>query len=246
MYPDFDERLTALEVRLGVTLKDRRRLIEALTHRSYRNEQRREPPVDNELCGFIGNAVIQLVVATFLARKFRGKVPVAQLAQWRSQLVRAELLGKAGEALGLQEVLLCSRGQARMSPGSSELRNVMAETFQALLGGLSLDQGLGPCLRVIEMFLMAPYLEEVIAAGQDPKSKLQALTQERWGITPHYEIVNSRGPDNDRQFTMAVIVGTARIAQGEGRSKREAEQGAARVALADVNAWAGRVIGSTA
>jgi ribonuclease III len=243
MHPDMDERLDALEARMGVAFQNRALLIEALTHRSYRNENYAHPTRNNELLEFLGDAVLEIVVTEHLFDCYAADHTEGELTTFRGALVRATTLARVGEALSLIDVLLLSRGQRTYChPGAKARRYILSNTVEAILGALYRDQGMGECRLFVDAHILA-YLTEIITASPEYKAQLQELAQGRFGITPTYRVLSQSGPDHARRFCMAVVLGDHVVAEAESDSKKDAQTDAARVALETIHEWEGRLVG---
>ena len=205
-------------------------LIEALTHRSYLNENRGLSSAHNERLEFLGDAVLELAVTHFLFLKFP-KHNEGDLTAYRAALVNTVSLAAAAEKLELNDMLLLSKGEAKDTGRARQI--ILANAFEALLGAIYLDQG----YEATETFLakhLYPKIDDVIEtrAWQDAKSHFQEIAQEKKNLTPNYKTLKEVGPDHDKRFTVGVFLGDDEIAQGVGQSKQEAEQVAAQNALA--------------
>lgn len=216
--------------RLGLTFNNMDLLIEALTHRSYLNENKASVARHNERLEFLGDAVLELAVTHFLYLKFPEK-PEGDLTAFRAALVNTFSLADTATEIGLNDMLLLSKGEAKDVGRARQI--ILANAFEALLGAIYLDQG----YEVVEAFLakhLYGKIDDVIAkrTWQDAKSHFQEVAQDRKSITPHYKTLKEDGPDHDKKFTVGVFVGTNKIAEGTGNSKQEAEQSAAQAALA--------------
>lgn len=230
MYSDMDARLAALEERLGVKFNNRDLLLEAVTHRSYLNENRNHPTPHNEILEFLGDAALELAVTAHLVHKFGGMHNEGTLTKWRAALVNIESLTKVGEFLKLQEVMLLSRGQAMENNNSSAFRRIIGCAVEAIFGVIFLDQGQGTVRMVVDALLHTRF-SEIVNGWGEPKSEFQKLAQDRQGITPTYQVVDEWSQEHARHFKMAVYVGDVKVAEGEGLSKKEAENKAAGTAL---------------
>jgi ribonuclease-3 len=207
-------------------------LIEALTHRSYLNEHK-DALAHNERLEFLGDAVLELAATDFLFKKYPDK-PEGELTSFRAAIVNTVSLAESARALGLNEVVRLSRGEAKDTGRARDI--ILADAFEAVLGAIYLDQGYAVAERFVAANLYGK-IDRVIAdkSYQDAKSRFQELAQEKRGITPHYKTVAETGPDHARVFTVAVFIDSEQIATGTGNSKQEAEQKAAEAAL-DVTA----------
>ncbi len=224
---------TAAATRLGISFKNHELLEEALTHRSFLNENK-TAKAHNERLEFLGDAVLELAVTHFLFEKFPQK-PEGELTAFRAALVNTNSLAESAEKIGLNDLLLLSKGESK-DVGRARLI-ILANAFEALLGALYLDQG----FTVVDEFLKIHIYQKIDAiissrAWQDAKSSFQELAQEKRGTTPSYKTLRETGPDHDKRFTVGVFLGNEKIAEGEGLSKQEAEQAAAQAAI-DKKGW---------
>ena len=204
-------------------------LVEALTHRSYLNEHREYLGSHNERLEFLGDAVLELVATDFLFKKFPAK-PEGELTSYRAALVNTVSLAESAHALGVDEFLLLSKGEAKDTGRARDV--ILADAFEAIIGAMYLDAGYA----VAEVFIqqnLCGKIDTIIAkrSYQDAKSQFQEMAQEKRGITPNYETLSEVGPDHAKVFTVGVFIGSAEIARGEGVSKQEAEQKAAESGL---------------
>lgn len=215
---------------LGVTFTNQDLLVEALTHRSYLNEHRTGGN-HNERLEFLGDAVLELAVTHFLFEKFPKK-PEGDLTAYRAALVNTFSLADEAERLGVNDMLLLSKGERKDTGRARQI--ILANAFEAILGALYLDQGYDAVERFLAVNLY-PKIDTVIEkrSWQDAKSHFQELAQDKNGITPTYKTLAEEGPDHDKRFTVGVFLeGKKEVARGEGASKQEAEQAAAQAALA--------------
>lgn len=203
-------------------------LTEALTHRSYINEHK-DAGAHNERLEFLGDAVLELVATNFLYLKFPKK-PEGELTALRAALVNTVSLAETAHTLRLNDVLLLSRGEARDTGRARDV--ILANAFEAIVGAIYLDQGYAAAEDFITKHLF-PKTDLIIKnnALKDAKSLFQEAAQEERDTTPSYKLISESGPDHDRHFTIGVFIGAEEIAQGEGKSKQEAEQVAAQNAL---------------
>ena len=230
-----DEELQLVEGLIHTTFTDRELLRSALTHRSYLNEHRDATWEHNERLEFLGDAVLELVITDFLYRKYPEK-PEGELTAVRAALVNTHSLAAAAQALGVNDYLLLSKGEAKDRGRARQY--ILANTFEAVIGAIYLDQGYDAARTFIADRLFTK-TEEIIEKRlwQDAKSRFQELAQERVSVTPVYETLSQTGPDHDRIFTIGVFLRKEKIAEGEVRSKQEAEQAAAEAAIT-VKGWA--------
>jgi len=223
-----------LEKKLGLKFKNKDLLIQAFCHRSYLNENPDFYLDNNERLEFLGDAVLELIVTEYLYQKYPGKSE-GELTNWRAALVNAKLLGEMSRDLGFNDFLLLSKGEAK-EIGKARLY-ILANVFEALIGAIYLDQGYQACQEFIKKNLIKK-LSGIIKKGlfKDAKSRFQEGAQERVEITPSYKVLEEWGPDHAKHFIIGVFLNEELIAKGEGSSKQEAEEEAARNAL-EVKNW---------
>ena len=214
---------------LGVSFNDIALLTEALTHRSYLNEHRTTTGSHNERLEFLGDAVLELIVTHFLFLRFPNK-PEGDLTAYRAALVNTYSLAETAEGLGVNDMLLLSKGEKKDMGRARQI--ILANAFEAILGAIYLDQGYASAEAFVARTL-TPKIDTVLKnrTWQDAKSHFQEIAQEKRSVTPTYKTVDESGPDHDKQFTVAVHLGGEEIARGNGKSKQEAEQAAATAAL---------------
>lgn len=205
-------------------------LVEAFTHRSYLNEHREYAGNQNERLEFLGDAVLELAITNFLFHKYPEKTE-GELTNYRAALVNTVSLAESAQALGINDYLLLSKGESKDTGRARDV--ILADTFEAIIGALYLDQGFENAEKFIAQNLYTK-IDAVIAnrAYQDAKSRFQELAQEKKSITPNYKTLGEVGPDHDKRFTIGVFLNDKEVARGEGQSKQEAEQSAAQAALA--------------
>lgn len=223
--PDFD----SFANKLGLHFNNQTLLIEALTHRSYLNENRGTVSAHNERLEFLGDAVLELAVTHFLFHLYPQKQE-GELTAYRAALVNTVSLASLAEKLGINDYLLLSKGEARDTGRARSI--ILANAFEALLGAVYLDQGYGAAEKFLSINLY-PRLADVLEQGtwQDAKSRFQEAAQEHRGVTPSYKTISETGPDHDRQFVVGVFLHAEEIGRGGGKSKQEAEQAAAQNGL---------------
>lgn len=226
--------LQEFETTLAITFRDKSLLQRALTHRSYLNENPDLPYLDNERLEFLGDAILDFIAAEFLYQRFP-EMSEGDLTSLRAALVKGETLARFANDLGLPPYLLMSRGE-EAARGRARAP-LLAGAFEALVGALYLDQGL-PAARELILRLLPNEAERVHQQrlDRDAKSMLQELSQGNLQVTPQYKLVETRGPDHAKEFTIQVVIKDRVYGQGVGRNKQTAEQQAARVALETLQA----------
>lgn len=221
--------LRALEDRLGYHFKEKKWLDQALTHKSFIYETNHPEKAANEVLEFLGDSVLNLAVSYLLLHRF----PDAQegtLSMMRSQLVKRSSLACLSKELQLEGYLLL--GKSQQSDGGMQKSSILANTYEALIGAIFMDAGFNPALEIIQL-QFEPYLQTKTPSVvfDDYKSLLQIFSQQSHGLSPQYRVVNESGPDHDKRFQASVTIGDEVKGLGWGKSKKEAEQEAARNAL---------------
>ena len=223
-----------LEKKLGLKFKNKDLLVQAFCHRSYLNEKPDFYLTNNERLEFLGDAVLELVVTEDIYQNYPEK-PEGELTNWRAALVNSKFLGKLARDLDFNDFLLLSKGEAK-ELGKARLY-ILANTFEALIGAVYLDRGYKICQEFIKKHLM-PKLPDILEKGafRDAKSRFQEESQERKGITPLYKVLEEWGPDHAKHFIIGVFLNEELVAKGEGSSKQEAEEEAAKNGL-EIKNW---------
>lgn len=222
--------------KIGVEFDDISLLRSACTHRSFLNENKGKDLEHNERLEFLGDAVLELVVTSFLFRKYPKKNE-GELTAFRSALVNTVSLTKVAQTIGLNEFILLSRGEAK--DGGRARSVILANAVEAVIGAIYLDRGYNAAANFISDHLLNTLdIEEIIKSKTwiDAKSRFQEKAQEKVGVTPSYKTLKEVGPDHDKQFTIGVFLGDVQVATGAGPSKQEAEQEAAEKAIT-VKRW---------
>ena len=217
---------SSLEKELQYSFTDKKLLELALTHRSA--VRGKSHTLHNERLEFLGDAVLELIVTEYLYHL--SDKPEGELTNWRSVLVKGETLAAVAREIQLGQYLILSRGEE--ASGGREKESTLANAVEALIGALYLDSGYEVAKTFCKDHVISK-LDALLAKGQerDHKSRFQEVVQEKFGITPHYDLADSEGPDHNKIFTCSVWIGEKKIAEGTGASKQKAEQEAAKKAL---------------
>ena len=225
---------SSLEKKLNINFKNKDLLTQAFIHRSYLNENPKFFLEHNERLEFLGDAVLELVVTEEIFQKYPEKAE-GELTNWRAALVNAKMLSKISQGLGFNDFLLLSRGETKELGKARQY--ILANTFEAFVGSLYLDQGFDICKDFIKKHLMKE-LPYIIEAGlfRDAKSCFQEQAQEKKAITPVYKVLEEKGPDHAKHFVIGVFLDNELAGKGQGFSKQEAEEQAAKNAL-ETNKW---------
>lgn len=222
-------RYAELEKKIKITFKNADLIDIAFVHKSYINEHKDKKMEHNERLEFLGDAVLELVATEYLYKHYP-KQEEGVLTNWRSALVKGKNLAEISTELDLGLFLYLSRGEERS--GGRKKNYILANTLEALIGAVYLDQGYDVAHKFIDEFILNR-LTEILEKGLhiDAKSQFQEVAQEVVGITPEYKLMREEGPDHDKSFTMGAYIGEELVAEGSGSSKQKAEQEAASAAI---------------
>ena len=217
-----------LEESLGHSFQDKALLTEALTHRSFANEHQTENLPDNERLEFLGDAVLDLVTSEYLMATLP-EAPEGQLTRIRAEVVSMPGLARIAWSLDIGSAMLLGKGEERS--GGREKSSLLADAVEALIGAVFTDGGFEVAKAAV-LSLFVPLLEEASKVeGQDFKSRLQEMLQASQRALPIYKVADASGPAHERIFLVEVIVDDTVISSGQGRTKKNAEQAAAELAL---------------
>jgi len=212
-----------LEERIGYTFKDKQLIIEALTHKSYKK------PYNNERLEFLGDAVLDLIVGEYLFKKFPSSNE-GILSKIRASLVNESGFTLLARAIGLGEYMYLSL--AEENNNGRDKPSLLSNAFEALIGAIYLEAGLQKAKEIsIKLLEECHPRIDLQSLSKDYKTALQELTQATHGVTPSYELLGSFGPDHRKEFEIAVVLDSKEIARAKGKSKKDAQQKAAQIAL---------------
>ncbi len=214
---------------IGVNFTNLDLLKEALTHRSYINENPKWGVPHNERLEFLGDAVLELVVTEHLFHTYP-QSPEGELTSIRAALVNYQILARIADNIKLHASILLSRGESKDTARAKEV--ILANAFESLIGAIYLDQGYAAAAKFITEHVLT-HSEEIVSKKlhKDPKSHLQEVIQEKYKVTPRYVVLSEEGPDHNKVFEIGVYFGEEFAARGKGFSKQEAEIEAAKNAL---------------
>lgn len=223
------KRLLQFEKRIGASFRKISLLQRALTHKSFANEQKLPPEEQNERLEFLGDAVLELAVSELLMKRYP-EFSEGDLSKMRAAVVNEKQLAGLARNFQLGEYLYLGRGEEQTS--GREKNSLLADAYEAVLGALYLDRGFQKTAAVIQRHY-DPLLKETPPHGfyEDYKTELQERCQDLFRVIPRYRLVAERGPDHDKTFDIEIFVGGDVMGRGVGRSKKEAEQEAAKEAL---------------
>ncbi len=221
------------EKKTKIVFKNKNLLKQAFIHRSYINENNSVGLSHNERLEFLGDAVLELIVTDFLYKKYPNHTE-GELTALRSSLVNSIIISEVASEIGMNDFLLLSKGEAKDKGKARQY--ILANTFEAYIGALYIDQGYDIANKFVSKFLL-PHINEIVAKKlwRDAKSLVQEKAQEFVNFTPAYKVLSETGPDHDKYFTIGIFFGPQLIAEGKGKSKQEAEQKAAENALKTKN-----------
>jgi ribonuclease-3 len=220
--------LIKLEKALQTKFNNKTLLQTALTHRSYLNEHKKVEE-SNERLEFLGDAVLELIVSQQLFTQYPD-YSEGKLTNLRSKIVQTKTLASIAKKLALADYILLSKGEKE--GGGNKNDSLLADTLEAVIGAIFLDKGMDTALEFIKKNLLVDL--DLIISNEDVtdyKSNFQEIVQSKGYQTPSYQILKSFGPDHDKTFVSAVFVDNKEISQGTGKSKQEAQQSAAKVAI---------------
>ena len=220
--------MNELEARLGYTFRRRELLEHALTHSSWSNERGTGRLGSNERLEFLGDSVLGWLVAETLYLRFP-QMPEGDMTRLRAELVCESSLAEASESIGLGSYLRLGRGEEQ--GGGRQRPSIIADAFEATLAAVYIDGGEAPARAMVERFILSKLKNAANSESHDHKTVLQEAVQHLGMAAPTYRLVGESGPDHMKVFSAQVIYDGRVAGEGSGRSKKEAEQAAARDAL---------------
>ncbi|WP_100010990.1 ribonuclease III [Lentibacillus sediminis] len=224
--------VTQLEETTGISFNNHALLKQAFTHSSYVNEHREEATSDNERLEFLGDAVLELAVSQYLFRK-NPNMPEGEMTKLRAAIVCEPSLENFARDLGFGDHMLLGRGEEQT--GGRDRPSLLADVFESFLGALYLDQGFAVALEFFETHVFPKIKTGAFSHAMDYKSQLQELIQRDKNQTIKYVIAEEKGPSHDREFVAEASLNGEVAGKGTGRTKKEAEQRAAKAALDNYN-----------
>ncbi|PKG25200.1 ribonuclease III [Niallia nealsonii] len=228
-----EKKLKELQLKLGIEFQNEKLLKQAFTHSSYVNEHRRKPHEDNERLEFLGDAVLELTVSQFLFKKYP-LMSEGELTKLRAAIVcEPSLVAFANDQLFGSFVLL---GKGEEMTGGRTRPALLADVFEAFIGALYLDQGMDTVIAFLDKAVFPKINAGAFSHVMDFKSQLQEYVQRDAYGSIEYRILMEKGPAHNREFISQVLLNGNELGTGTGRSKKEAEQHAAQMALAMLKA----------
>lgn len=211
--------------KFSISFENEQLLKQAFTHSSYVNEHAEKQLSDNERLEFLGDAVLEIAVSDYLYQRHK-EMSEGELSKLRANIVCEDSLYHFAELLSLHEYILLGKGEERT--GGRKRQALLADVFEAFLGAVYLDQGMATCQRFLKEFIFPHIIDDTFSHVTDYKTKLQELIQEGKGNFLKYHIYAEKGPSHAKEFHAEVIVNDKERAEGIGKSKKEAEQDAAK------------------
>lgn len=214
---------------IGIKFNDENLLKQAFTHRSFLNEHKSLKGKHNERLEFLGDAVLELAITHYLYNEYPEKNE-GDLTSIRSALVNAQTCAEVAKTLEVNDYLLLSKGEAKDEGRARQY--ILANALEAIIGAIYMDSGYEKACDFILKYI-APKTAQIVEEELwvDAKSKFQEKAQDIESVTPAYKTIKETGPDHDKKFTVGVFLGSELVSEGEGESKQDAEQSAARHAL---------------
>ena len=216
-----------LEAAIGYRFQNISLLQNALTHSSYANERWHNSLLSNERLEFLGDSVLGMLVAEYLYRNFPDR-PEGELTRMRADMVCEKTLAAAANGIGLGEHLMLGHGEEQ--GGGRNRDSILADAMESVIAACFLDGGLNAALQVVQKFILVE-VPVTKLHNADYKTALQELVQQKKNQVLSYALVGESGPDHDKQFDVEVALNGSVVGRGSGRSKKRAEQDAARAAI---------------
>ena len=223
--------LSNVEKQISIIFNNKSLLENAFIHSSYLNEHKKFKELSNERLEFLGDSVLSIVVSLFLYNNLPDS-PEGELTQLRASLVRTETLAKIAQQLSLGKYLHLSKGEE--DSGGRSNNSTLADTYEALVGAIYLDQKFDITDKFIETTMLKDWKTLTKSAVSDNKSKLQEIMQKKHKVSPTYKLIKSWGPDHARQFQIGVYMAEKLLGTGTGKNKQQAAQNAAQNALSNI------------
>jgi len=228
-FQELFSHIGAIQARLGYVFTSEELLVRAFVHRSFLNENKDVGCLDNERLEFLGDSVLNLLVAEYLYNKLPYEAE-GRLSSLRSHAVSSSACMRYFEQLELERFILVGRGEA-IQAGKGGRSSIVADMFEAILGAIYLDGGLEKAKAFFLSHFQKPLDESLEKPEENWKALLQEFTQKSWQKMPSYKVIEESGPDHLRHFVVAVFLDDSCLAEGTGSNKKEAERSAAKTAL---------------
>jgi len=222
-----ESQINDLQKKLAYSFKDQALLIKSLTHSSFANEGAKKDNASNQRLEFLGDSLLGMTIALLIFNS-KPELSEGQMTKLRAELVCEKSLAELALELDLGSYLLLGRGEK--NTGGNNRPSILADAFEAVIAAMYLDGGFEPVERLVsDMF--TPHINNPVKGATDHKTRLQEMIQVKPGQTLVYELISEIGPDHDKSFTIEVRLNSQTIGTGEGKSKKGAEQEAAKAAI---------------
>ncbi len=224
------KNLTELKDKIGINFKNKNVLHNVFIHRSYLNENKHFALPSNEKLEFLGDSVLSLITSMYLYTNYP-TLEEGDYTEIKAAIVRTESLAEAAKNLNLGDFLALSNGQDREA--GRENKNILADCFEALIAAIFIDQGFQKAFDFVLQYLFSTKLDYIVKNKLylSPKSRLQEYTQAHYKMIPHYQVEEEKGPEHERIYKISVFINKKKAGVGLGKSKKEAEEKAAKNAL---------------
>lgn len=224
------DNFSQLEQKIGIVFKNKELLKNIFIHRSYLNEHKQFHLPSNEKLEFLGDSVLSLITSMYLYKNYPS-LHEGEYTDIKSAIVRTESLAIAAADLRLGAYLYLSRGEEQGN--GRENTNILADCFEALIAGIFIDRNFEAAFDFVVTYLFKDTLDTIIRQKTylSAKSKLQELMQAKYKTIPQYKVLEEQGPDHNRFFKIGVFLNDKKLAEGKGKSKKEAEEQAAEIAF---------------
>ena len=224
------KNLTELKDKIGINFKNKNVLHKVFIHRSYLNENKHFALPSNEKLEFLGDSVLSLITSMYLYTNYP-TLEEGDYTEIKAAIVRTESLAEAAKNLNLGDFLALSNGQDREA--GRENKNILADCFEALIAAIFIDQGFQKAFDFVLQYLFSTKLDYIVKNKLylSPKSRLQEYTQAHYKMIPHYQVEEEKGPEHERIYKISVFINKKKAGVGLGKSKKEAEEKAAKNAL---------------
>lgn len=217
-----------VESHFGLSFTNEELLVEAFTHSSYANDHRDQVLGNLERLEFLGDAVLELTVSEYLYKKYPDH-PEGQLTRMRASIVRAESLASFAKECELAQFVRLGKGEEQMN--GRYRPSLLCDVFEAFVGSIFIDQGMDAVIPFLKQVVFPKIDSGAFSHGMDHKTTLQELMQKNGVVKISYEVIDTVGPDHNREFVVEVFIEDDSMGVGKGRSKKIAEQQAAKNAL---------------
>lgn len=224
------KNLSSFEAKIQIHFRNQSLLQNVFIHRSYLNENKNAGLQSNEKLEFLGDSVLSLITSMYLYKQYQ-QLKEGEYTEIKAAIVRTESLADASKTLKLGDYLYLSKGQDQEEGRSN--KNILADCFEALIAAIFIDQGFDKAYLFVTKYLFKDKLDFIVKHQLylSPKSRLQEFTQAKYRSTPQYEVIEEKGPEHLRTYKVTVIISGKRQGIGVGKTKKEAEEMAAKGAL---------------